>query len=281
VTAKIYALFMWLMLFAGAAVTVTQILRLGLTVVGANRQLDASVPQEPVIAPIAEESGSLDVLISAAPFGLSTRSSASARSDMATTDQLTLHAVRLADDTSESTATLSISGGSMGIYRVGQDIGSIGVVRQIEARRVTVEISGEDLIVQFPVPDRRSALPPLYAAMAAEYSAPLNGDGSGQKVSSEAAVNVIRTQMDANPQVLIESFGLERTPDGYVVGSETPPILLAAGLKPGDKVVKVNGSQIGDAVSDRYLFEQAVASGRARVEVLRGEQTLILSFPLK
>lgn len=279
--ARVWSLLAWVLLIGGVAATGTQILRLALTVVGTNRQADAPVPEEPIIAPVADQGGPLDFLISAAPFGTSTRGSASAWSDAATTDQLTLHAVRLADDQTESTATLSISGGPMDIYRIGQDIGGIGVVRYIEARRVIVEISGQDMLVQFPVPDRRNALPPLYAAMAAEYSASPAAAGAGQLPASDGVANSIRTQMEANPQVLIESFGLERAPDGYIVGSETPPILLAAGLKPGDKVVKVNGSQVGDAASDRLLFEQAVASGRARVEVLRGGQTLVLSFPLK
>jgi general secretion pathway protein C len=280
-TARVYSLAAWVLLIGGVAATGTQLLRLALTVVGTNRLADAPIPEEPFIDAIADQGESLDILISAAPFGTSSRASASAWSDAATTDQMTLHAVRLADDKTESTATLSISGGPMDIYRIGEDIGGIGVVRHIEARRVMVEISGEHVLVQFPVPDRRNSLPPLYAAMAAEYSASPAAGGTGPLPASDGVANSIRIQMDSNPQVLIESFGLERAPDGYIVGPETPPILLAAGLKLGDKVVKVNGSQVGDAAADRLLFEQAVASGRARVEVLRGGQTLVLSFPLK
>ncbi len=280
-TVRAYSLAAWILLALGVTATGAQISRLAWAVFGPDPLPEAPLPEEGTGATYASAGGRLDGLILAAPFGTFTRGAASGWPDTGTTDQLTLHAVRLSEDTSASTATLSISGGVMDIYRIGEDVGGLGTLRHIEARRVIVEIGGQNILVAFPVPTRASRLPPLYAAMAAEYSAVTVAGAPGLQPASGIAENSIRTQMNANPQVLIESFGLERAPDGYIVGPETPPILLAAGLKPGDKVVKVNGSQVGDAASDRLLFEQAVASGRARVEVVRGGQTLVLSFPLK
>ncbi len=278
--ARVYSIAAWILLALGVAATGVQISRLAWAVFGAD-PLPAPLPGQGTRPTYANAGGTVDALISAAPFGTFTRGAASGWSDTATTDQLTLHAVRLSEDKAASTATLSVSGGAMDIYRIGEDVGGLGTLQHIEARQVIVEIGGQNMLVAFPVPARASRLPPLYAAMAVEYSAGTVAGERGLQPASDIAKNSIRTQMNANPQVLIESFGLERAPDGYIVGPETPPILLAAGLKPGDKVVKVNGSQVGDAAADRLLFEQAVASGRARVEVLRGGQTLVLSFPLK
>ena len=57
--------------------------------------------------------------------------------------------------------------------------------------------------------------------------------------------------------------------------------MRGAGLAPGDVVEKVNGVQVGDAERDRRLFDEAVVSGRARVEVVRDGRRIILSFPLR
>jgi general secretion pathway protein C len=54
-----------------------------------------------------------------------------------------------------------------------------------------------------------------------------------------------------------------------------------AGLLPGDVVARVNGQQVGDIVGDQALFENIVASGRARLEVIREGETVVMSFPLR
>lgn len=280
-TANVFSKIAWSALIAGTAVTGAQLSRLVWAVLDTD-----PAPPALLVEPLPASTGDnidnqLAPLISAAPFGTSSPNWDAGRPASPMTDQLTLHAVRLSDDPAGSTATLSISGGTMDIYRTGQEIGGLGVIQAIEARQVIVEIAGDEIPVPFPVPDLRAPLPPLYAAMAAQYGSAPPTRRNDLEVTSRTVAESVRTQMDTDPKVLIESFGLGRSQDGYIVGSDTPPILLAAGLRPGDLIVKVNGSRVGDAASDRQLFEQAVGTGRARVEVLRDGQTLVLTFPLK
>jgi general secretion pathway protein C len=68
---------------------------------------------------------------------------------------------------------------------------------------------------------------------------------------------------------------------GYVVGADSSPQLLRAGLRPGDVIRSVNGQALGDPDADRDLFASAAASGRLRVEVVRDGRTLSLTVPLR
>jgi general secretion pathway protein C len=43
----------------------------------------------------------------------------------------------------------------------------------------------------------------------------------------------------------------------------------------------LNGQAVGSVASDRQLFERAVQSGGARVEVVRDGRRLTLTFPLR
>lgn len=278
---KVLAVLGWALLFCGMIALGAQLARLGWTVLGANVLANPvfTADADPPTMELSEEK--VAALISAAPFGLSIPASAAGVAGTVMADQLTLHAVRLSEDETASRAVLSISGGPMAIYREGDSVGELGIVRKIEARRVIVEIAGEEALVQFPDSSAAAALPPLYAAMASQYANDSAGRAAATSFPANDVTSSIRTQINANPQALVESLGLRQSADGYVVGSDTPPVLIAAGLKPGDKVIKVNGSVVGDPASDRLLFEQAVASGRARVEVLRGDQTIVLSFPLQ
>ena len=88
-----------------------------------------------------------------------------------------------------------------------------------------------------------------------------------------------------NVSILFEtppsSVGLMASGDGYQVTTATPSGLRnRLGLEPGDRVMSVNGQQVGNNPSqDANILQQAQKSGEAQIEVKRGEQVITIRQP--
>jgi general secretion pathway protein C len=92
-----------------------------------------------------------------------------------------------------------------------------------------------------------------------------------------AMLDQASTAMGQAPEAYLQSIGLERTPKGYEVSANAPNnVLKSAGLKPGDRVVSINGQALGNPLRDRALLTEVKNRGSARVEVQRGDQTLTI-----
>ena len=87
--------------------------------------------------------------------------------------------------------------------------------------------------------------------------------------------------MQENPQAVLEDLGLIETASGYEVQGDGAQTLLPAGFEAGDVITKVNGQQVGDITRDTPFFNNVVASGHARIDLLRNGQRIVLSFPLR
>lgn len=259
-----------------AGVQISQLAMHGLGFVSTGQTVGAEPPvtADPVPADL------LAPLIAAAPFGERTVFS-DAGSPAGVSSSWTLSAVRLANPPSRSTATISVSDGPPKIYRVGDTIDGGAEVTHIDARSVRLSTGLADETLSFPVRTSRARLSGIYADKAAQYAAVPGAPRASGLSQSIATTDTIRNQIQANPKVLLDSFGLSPSADGYTVGTDADAALFLAGLKPGDRVVKVNGSSVGNIEHDRQLFEQAVLTGHARVEIIRDGRVLVLSFPLR
>jgi general secretion pathway protein C len=79
--------------------------------------------------------------------------------------------------------------------------------------------------------------------------------------------------MNRSPVSFLQEMGLRASKRGYEVSSDTPEqVRQAAGLQPGDKILSVNGQQLGNLRTDRQILESLKNGGTARVEVQRGGQ---------
>lgn len=68
---------------------------------------------------------------------------------------------------------------------------------------------------------------------------------------------------------------------GYEVTEQTPSALRSKlGLKPGDRILSLNGKSVGQGQSDVQLLEQAKREGKVKIEVKRGDQTMTLQQDL-
>ena len=104
-------------------------------------------------------------------------------------------------------------------------------------------------------------------------------DGDGGDVETVAAE--YRERLRDDPRRMLDDLGLVAAEGGYEVGEDPAKPLRRAGLEPGDVIAKVNGQQVGDIDRDRRFFDEVVASGRARLEVVRDGERITLSFPLE
>ena len=75
----------------------------------------------------------------------------------------------------------------------------------------------------------------------------------------------------------LNQMGLAATGGGFEISERTPPALRARlGLKPGDRIISVNGQSVGSGMNEAQLLEQMRKSGQAKIEIQRGEQTLTI-----
>lgn len=84
--------------------------------------------------------------------------------------------------------------------------------------------------------------------------------------------------LQENPSGYLSQMGVATTGNGYLVTDGMPSgIKERLGLQSGDRVISVNGQNVGENPSqDAQLLEQVKQSGQAQIQVQRGEQTITL-----
>ena len=95
---------------------------------------------------------------------------------------------------------------------------------------------------------------------------------------STVVLSNLAERLANSPMTALRQMGMRRTSQGYIVSITAPKEMLTRfGLKPGDRVVSINGQTVGkDVEADQKVLGQLQESGNARVEVQRGTQTLTL-----
>jgi general secretion pathway protein C len=84
-------------------------------------------------------------------------------------------------------------------------------------------------------------------------------------------------QLTVNPAGYLSKMGLTATGKGYEVSAGVPANVRARlGLRPGDRIVSLNGQTLGQPMSDARLLDQVKQQRRAQIEVQRGDQTMTI-----
>ncbi|MDO5768505.1 MAG: type II secretion system protein N [Psychrobacter sp.] len=99
------------------------------------------------------------------------------------------------------------------------------------------------------------------------------GNDNPQEAISEAV-----TELQQNPASYLSRMGVMATGEGYQVTAAMPDNLKGRlGLEPGDKVLSVNGQEVGrNPSADATLLDQVKQSGQAEIEVQRGDQVITI-----
>ena len=194
-----------------------------------------------------------------------------------------------------STALISSGPGPVQIFVVGQAPVGNAIIEVIEVDRVILNVGGrrEALILPnpagaAPAAAAAGAVPAAMAPAATTAPTPEAAAAlaSASPIATAAAAAAARrpaspSQPVVTPSAMISSFGVTSSSQGYVVGADSPPQLLRAGVRPGDVIKSLNGQALGDPSRDQQIFQRAAAGGRARVEVVRDGRSLTLTVPLR
>ncbi len=236
----------------------------------------------PVAAMPAAEMARLDLapILAFAPFGKAIQPESTPQPVGETGLGLTLLGVTLSNPASQSRAI--IAGGDSGradSYAIGSSITATATLAEVTRTHVLLQVDGRLETLSFAKPgdkpadpgglDLRSMIP-----SATEANPPLAND-------PDAVIARYRAAILQNPQSVMDRLGLEATADGYRISDAASPGVRQAGFRPGDLVTSVNGQKVGDVARDQRYFDDVAASGKARVELLREGQSIIMTFPLR
>lgn len=91
----------------------------------------------------------------------------------------------------------------------------------------------------------------------------------------EQFVDFAKDQL-SDPEQALKNLGLKASGNGYVLESSTS-MLSRIGMKPGDKLISVNGNTLGDPEQDKLLIDEVYASGAAKVVIERGSRRMTIN----
>lgn len=96
----------------------------------------------------------------------------------------------------------------------------------------------------------------------------------------EDFVKFAKDELESDPYQAMENVGLKQSGDGYEV-TENASMLKNLGMKPGDKLISINGQPLGDPTSDKELIDEVYAQGNARIEVERDGRRFVVNHQFK
>ena len=183
-----------------------------------------------------------------------------------TTLQLRLDGVLENPDATLSRAFIAErSSGKVQGYKPGDDVPGGAKLDRVEADHVVLTRAGREEVLRFDKPG------------SAQIS---GGQPTAPTRASEvrSALGNIAQRLAASPMQMLRQVGLRRTSQGYIVSFAAPKdILTRYGLKPGDRIVSINGQMVGrDLDADQQVLGQLQQAGSALFVVQRGAQTITL-----
>lgn len=158
-------------------------------------------------------------------------------------------------------------------YRVGQQI------PEAQLELVAVEWNQ----VTFKRPDGQLATLKFgQQGVDAVASSPTTTSSSSATPQNQAqqvdqALSEAISQLSTNPAAYLTRMGVMATGQGYEITPNVPPeVRSQLGLRPGDRIVSVNGQTLGQPQNDAQLLEQVRQQRRAQIEIQRGDQTMTI-----
>lgn len=172
-------------------------------------------------------------------------------------------------------------------FRVGEALGDTGyelaevywdrvVLRQRSGATQTLNFKGLEHGLNQPYSQNNSNRSAFNAPETTE-SAPQEQTNSPQNEISRAI-----QQMNENRDQYMQNMGVSASSEGYEVSARTPAILRnRLGLRPGDRILSLNGRTMGNGQSETQLLEQARREGQVKLEIKRGDQVMTIQQDLK
>jgi general secretion pathway protein C len=209
---------------------------------------------------------------------------------------LELKAVFAASENTLSAAIIGQKGQRARLYTVGESVPGNAVLAEVYSQQVLLRRAGKLESLAFPASTYKARSKSPATAFAANTPVTngkkqTNGEPSAEpvvdrdllaptKVTNELASAT--QQLMADPGAAIEQLGLTaQSGGGYKVGGvANSPYLQTAGLKAGDIIFSINGTPMSNVNNNKTLLTELMASGRARIEVMRNNQRFVITASL-
>lgn len=199
-----------------------------------------------------------------------------------------LQGVVVASPSYNSSAVLKVND-QVDRYRVGEMLGNSGfelaevywdrvILRRATGATQEVLFKGlENGLNQPIVPET-----PASNTMSAPSSA-MNSAAEAQNLSSaQNEIGRAIQQMQENKDQYLNNMGVSASDGGFEITSRTPAALRnRLGLRPGDRILSLNGQTLSQGQTEAQLLEQARREGQVKLEIKRGDQTMTIQQDLK
>ena len=172
-------------------------------------------------------------------------------------------------------------------FRVGEAIGDSGyTLSEVYWDKVVLrQNSGATQILNFK--GLENGLNQPYPQANTTNSASTNNENSNsnepeQQNSPQQEIGRAIQQMNENRDQYMQNMGVSASENGYEVSARTPAILRnRLGLRPGDRILSLNGRGMGNGQSETQMLEQARREGQVKLEIKRGDQVMTIQQDLK
>ncbi|MGK0444608.1 MAG: general secretion pathway protein C [Bermanella sp.] len=190
--------------------------------------------------------------------------------------------VFVAKDKTQSSAIIAEQGRDGEFFKIGDRVQGRALLSQVYEDKVILDNSGKFETLTFEetqkalqgitanAPRVTKAAPPSSRNDRKEFKQALRGVRT-----AEQFVGFAKEQLE-DPQQAMENLGLQATGDGYVL-TPSSTMLMSIGMKPGDKLISVNGYQLGNPEQDKSIIDEVYASGSARIVIERGSRRMTIN----
>lgn len=103
---------------------------------------------------------------------------------------------------------------------------------------------------------------------------PNSTNSAQQRLDEEIrqALTEVQARAQSDPNSLLRQYGLEATDNGYRV-TPRAGILIANGLRPGDRITQINDQPVGNVDRDQILVDSVLASEQIKITLERSGAT--------
>ncbi len=219
---------------------------------------------------------------------------------------LELQGVSVGRKESSSSAIISESKNGEGeIYWIGDSIAGKAILAAVFEDRVVIKQNGNMETLRFSEDFRPSSGAGLITPMAEpvntsdqadvlrsyrtnrnnkdnmirELGSALNDVYKGDFESFDRVLDGYGSQLEQNIQRAAQTAGLKDKGDGVEVGNSQQTWMNRVGLEPGDVIKTVNNYPASTLKTDRAAIDSVIKSCLARIEVQRGENTFVVTYP--
>jgi general secretion pathway protein C len=191
---------------------------------------------------------------------------------------LTLYGIRADQASGRGSAIIGLPDGTQNSYAVGDPIMDEAVLASVSFDSVTIRRNGalEKLYLDQSSEAPVANVPPMPALAPAgpdPFAAIRAGANGARAPYQSPAQGSLMTDVVVNPRQTGNKI------DGYVLQpSASGEAFRAAGLKPGDVLVGVNGTRISDGAGVQHFFQTVQEAGSAKVDIERDGRPMSLTI---